>query len=70
GKVAIIFTDSNTLNVVDLVTNYKQYFNTKWRVSNDTLYGVEDTCVILKLSKDSLIVKKENQSIFTYCRKN
>ncbi len=69
GKTAWVLTDSNTINIVNLKTNCKQYFDSKWRVSNDTLFlGKEYTCVILKISKDSLIVKHEDQSIFTYCR--
>lgn len=69
GKTALVFTDSNTINIIDFITNRKQYFDLKWRVSNDTLFrGKEDTCIILKISKDSLIVREENQSIFTYCR--
>jgi len=68
GKVAVVFTDSNTINVIDFRTNRTHYFDSKWRVSNDTLFKKEDTCIILKMSKDSLIVREENQSIFTYCR--
>lgn len=68
GKVVVFYTDSNTINVIDMQTNQVHYFNTKWIVSNDTLYRNEDTCVIMKISEDSLIVKEENQSIFTYCR--
>ncbi len=68
GKVAVVFTDSNTINVVDMNTNEVNNFNFKWKLSNDTLYRAEDTSIIVKLSNDSLIIKKEKISIFTYCR--
>ena len=68
GRVAVVFTDSNTINVVDMNTNEVNNFNFKWKVINDKLFRGEDTCIIVKLSNDTLILKEENLSILTYCR--